>query len=92
MKLTRYDEILKMGKEAINAALAPIRANHAKNQCMLTLSEVEEKILSNTATVHELCAEHPLNVSKVIDALDEVSILERRKTQIENLIKDLFGE
>lgn len=92
MKLMTYSKILTMTKEGIDKALAPIRAKQAKTQCELAMSKIEEEMLSKEARVHELCAVHPLNVDAVINALDDVAILERRHGKVKVLMADLFGK
>lgn len=91
MKLTPYKEILKFSKEKIQDALAPIRAVQAKKQAELKIAELDEKIATKESHIQEICSSHPLNFDKLIEAQDELCLMERRKKQLEKIIKELFG-
>lgn len=90
MKLLPYTKLLKYSKEKINEALAPIRANQAKKQCELKIAEMDEKIASAEADIQEICSKHPFDPEGVIDALDELALMERKKKQFGKLIEDMF--
>lgn len=90
MKLTAYKKILKYSKEKIQDALAPIRANQAKKQAELEIAKLEEKIATAESNIQEICSEHPLDFNKLIAAQDEHALMERRKKQLQKIIKELF--
>lgn len=90
MKLIPYKKILKMGKEKIQDALAPIRANQAKKQGELEIAKLEEVIATQESKIQEICSEHPLDFNNLIEAQDRLALNERRKKQLEKIIKELF--
>jgi GTP-binding protein EngB required for normal cell division len=90
MKLTPYKKILKYSKEKIQESLAPMRANQAKIQGHLEIAKLDEEIVTLEAKITEICAEHPLNFSKIIDAQDKLALIERRKKQLQKIITELF--
>ena len=92
MKLKPYTEMLKMAKEKVDEALAPIRAMRAKKQAELEVAKIDEQMATQEASVHEICAKKELNFEDLIYALDETAILERRKTQFQKIIDELFVE
>lgn len=92
MKLTPYKQILKYSKEKIQESLAPIRAKQAKKGAELEIAKLEEKLASSESAIQEICAEHPLNFDRLISAQDEHALMERRKKQLEKIIKELFEE
>ena len=92
MKLKPYKEILAMTKEKINECLAPIRASKAKKRAELEKVKIDEKIINLETKVHELAAKEEIDFDKLIDSLDEIALLERRKVQFDKVIAELFPE
>ena len=91
-KLTPYKDILKMAKEAIDDVLAPVRANRAKKQAELEIAKLDEKIASQEAKIQEVCSEREINFDKLIDSLDSLALMERRKKQFGKIIEEMFPE
>ena len=92
MKLQSYKKVLKYSKEKIQDAMAPLRANQAKKAGELEIAKLEEKIATAENDIQEICVEHPLNFDKLIRAQDELALVERRKKQLEKILKELFDE
>lgn len=92
MKLTSYKKILAMTKEAIDKTLVPIRARQAKQQGELEMMKIEEQILTLESEIQEITVKHPLNYDTLLNKLDKVALLERRKKQFGRVIKELFEE
>jgi hypothetical protein len=90
MKLPSYKSVLKLGKEKMQEALAPIRATQGKMQAQLEIAKLDERIATAEAKIHEICSEHPLNFDKLIEAQDEHALMERRKAQLAKIITELF--
>lgn len=90
MKLTPYKQILKLGKEKVAELLAPVRANEMRKKAELEIAQIEGKLLEKEQAVHELCSAYPIDFSKLIDAMDEVALLERRKKQLAGIAAELF--
>lgn len=92
MTLKPYVEFLKMAKEKVDEHLAPIRAIRAKKQAELEVAKMDEKIASQEAKVQEFCSVKEIDFNAIIQAQDELALMERRKKQFENLILELFPE
>jgi len=92
MKLTPYKELLVMGKEAINAALAPVRTMSAKKKAELEIAKLDERIATLEPELNELCSVKEINFDKIIDKLDEIALAERRKKQFEKIVTEMFPD
>jgi len=90
MKLKPIAEILKLTKEGVDKALAPLRAVRIKAQASLEMAKIDEKIASVESETHEMCAQKEINFEQLIAKLDEAAILERRKKQYEKILGELF--
>lgn len=56
------------------------------------MAKIDEKIATNEQELTELTAEHPIDFHKLIDKIDEIGLLERRKKQFAEIISQLFSE
>ena len=92
MKLKPYKEMLKWSKEKVDEALAPIRAIKAKKQAELEIAKLEEKIATLEAKINEVCVDKDINYSSLIEKLDDLALLERRKKQFIKIIDELFPD
>lgn len=92
MKLKPYKELLKMAKEKVDETLAPARAHRAKKQAELKIAEMEERIASQEAKINELCTEKEIDFEKIINAQDELGLMERKRKQFQQIIKEMFPE
>lgn len=92
MKLKPYKELLGLSKEKLDEALAPIRARQVKAKADLEITQIETQLLSLETEVQEMCAAKDINLAKIIDKLDEIALLERRKTKFAEVVKQLFPE
>lgn len=90
MKLKPYQELLKMGKEAIDASLAPVRARSAKKKAELEIAKLEEKIATLEMEINTLCSESDVDFGKIIKKQDELALQERRKKQFERIVEEMF--
>lgn len=90
MKLTVYAKILKMGKEAIQEALAPVRAHEMKKKAELETAKIDSRLIEQDSKIQEICSAYPINYDKLLDALDERDLLSRRKAQFDKIIKEMF--
>ena len=90
MTLTPYKNLLVMGKEAINVALAPVRAMSAKKKAELEIAKLDERNATLESELNELCSVKEINFDKIIDKLDEIALAERRKKQFEKIVTEMF--
>ncbi len=89
-KLTPYLKLLTMGQEAIDSALAPIRALSAKKKAELETCKLDERIATLETELTELCSNKDIDYDKIIDKFDDIALAERRKGQFEKIINEMF--
>ena len=92
MKLKRFKDILRMSKEKLDEAMAPIRAAKAKMQAQLEMAKLDEQLVTMEAEIQELVTQKEINFPNLIKKLDEVGVLERRKKQYTKIVTELFPE
>ncbi|MFX1516882.1 MAG: hypothetical protein ACFFC6_11260 [Promethearchaeota archaeon] len=90
MKLKPYNEIIAMAKDKVNEALAPARAHRAKKQAELKIAEIEENMATQETLITEIASEKDIEWDDLIEALDDIAILERRKSQFKKIISEMF--
>lgn len=92
MKFKPFKEIIGMSKDKLNEALAPIRARKVKTQAEMKKSEIDEKIIVLETEIQEMCIDKDINFDNLLDKLDKIALLERRKKQYDKVLNDLFPE
>ena len=90
MKLKPFAEIIAMSKEKLSEALAPIRARKVRSQAELEMAKLDDELVRLEADIQEQCAKEDINFPSLLDKLDKVALLERRKTQYEAVLAQLF--
>lgn len=90
MKLKPFAEIIAMSKEKLSEALAPIRARKVRSQAELEMAKLDDELVRLEADIQEQCAKEDINFPNLLDKLDKVALLERRKTQYESVLAQLF--
>ena len=90
MKLKPFAEIISMSKEKLSEALAPIRARKVRSQAELEMAKLDDELIRLEADIQEQCAKEDINFPSLLDKLDKVALLERRKTQYESVLAQLF--
>ena len=90
MKLKPFAEIIAMSKEKLSEALAPIRARKVRSQAELEMAKLDDELVRLEADIQEQCSKEDINFPSLLDKLDKVALLERRKTQYESVLAQLF--
>ena len=90
MKLKPFAEIIAMSKEKLSEALAPIRARKVRSQAELEMAKLDDELIRLEADIQEQCAKEDINFPNLLDKLDKVALLERRKIQYESVLAQLF--
>lgn len=90
MKLKPFKEIIAMSKEKLSEALAPIRARKVKSQAELEMAKLDDELVRLEADITESCAKEDIDFPKLLDKLDKVALLERRKKQYQKVLSELF--
>jgi len=92
MTLPVYRDVLKMAKEKIDDALAPVRVNRARKQAELEMARLDEEIATGTARLHELCCQKEINFSGLIAQQDAIALTERKQRQYQTILDEMFPE
>lgn len=92
MKLLKYKDIISKSKEKVDELMAPLRSLRMRKKAESEMLGIDEKILDTESKIQDICLEYPIDFDKLLDTIDEVSILERRKEQYALVIKDLFED
>lgn len=90
MKLPAYKDVLKMAKEKLDDALAPVRAMRARKQAELEMAKMDEEIATQEAKIHEACCEKEVNFAKIIELQDKLALSERKKKQYQKILDEMF--
>ena len=85
-------DVLKMVKEKVDDALAPVRANRAKKQAELEKAKLDEEIATQTAKIHEICCEKEIDFAALIEKQDCLALTERKKKQYQKILDEMFPE
>ena len=92
MKLKPFATLIKLSKEKLDEAMAPIRAHKVKTQAQLEMAKIDESLVTLETEIQEMCAQKDINFNSLIKKLDEVAILERRKKQYAKIVSELFPD
>lgn len=90
MKLKPFKDIISMSKEKLAESLAPIRARKVKSQAELEMAKLDDELIRLEADIQEQCAKEDINFPSLLDKLDKVGLLERRKKQYQKVLEELF--
>lgn len=92
MQLKPFKELIALSKEKLDEAMAPIRARQVKSKAELEMAKLDADILSKETNVQEMCAAKDIDLPMLMERLDEIALLERRKKQYGKVLQQLFPE
>jgi hypothetical protein len=92
MQLIPLRQVLAMTKDKLKETMAPIRCAMAKMQAELEKIKIDEKIMRLQTTIQDKLIEEKIDFNGLIDTLDEIALMERRKAQFDEVIAQLFPE
>lgn len=90
MKLKPFAEIIALSKEKLAESLAPVRARKVRSQAELEMAKLDDEIIRLEAEVQEQCSKEDINFPTLLDKLDKVALLERRRAQYQDVLGQLF--
>jgi hypothetical protein len=90
IKIEAYEKVLAMAKEAIDTMLIPVRVIRARKNGEYELAKMDEEIATKEARVSELITQKEVDFHRILDALDDVALLERRRKKMADLLKTMF--
>lgn len=92
MKLKPFKELIAMSKEAVDAALAPVRARQVRSKADLESAKLDEKMMTLELQIQEECTNKTIDFDKIIRLMDEYGMAERRKKQFSKICDELFPD
>jgi len=92
MALMKYKDLLILAKEKVKEAMAPLRAKEMRKKGELEICKIDSYILEKEQKIQEYAAEYPINFDKLIDVIDELELIKRRKEQFEKILDEMFSE
>lgn len=92
MALLKYKDVLVLCKDKIKEAMAPLRAREMKKKAELEVCKIESDIAEKEQKIQELASQYPIDFHKMIDAIDELDLIKRRKEQFDEIIEEMFGD
>lgn len=92
MALMKYSEILTLAKDKIKEAMEPLRAREMRKKGELEACKLERVIAEKEQSIQELAYAYPIDFDKLIDAIDELELVKRRKDQFDKIIEEMFGD
>lgn len=90
MALMKYKEVLTMAKEKITEAMAPLRAREMRKKGELEMCKLDSTIAEKEQKIQEYASQYPIDFDRLIDALDDLELTKRKKTQFEEIINEMF--
>lgn len=92
MALLKYKEILTFAKEKIAESMAPLRAREMRKKAELEACKLDSTIATHEQKIQEHASQYPIDFDKLIDSIDELELVKRRKEQFEKIIDEMFGD
>lgn len=90
MKLKPYSEAILATKEEKDKLLAPARANETKASIGMKVAQLSIDIQQQEISITQDAARYPLNADNLVEQLDQLAWVERRRAQLEAIEKQLF--
>ncbi len=89
--MSLYKDLISKGKEAIAAIELPFKVKKEQKNLEMKILELEQSIAKDELTIQEQKSAHPVEWNKLIDAIDQLALNERKLQQLQDLNIELFG-
>ena len=89
--MSLYEQLLSKGKEAIAALELPFKVKKEKKTLEMKILELEQQIAKDELTIQEQKSSNPINWDKLIEAMNNKSLNNRKLNQLQELEKELFS-
>lgn len=90
MKLKPYKTLIGLSKEKLDEAMAPIRARQVRSKAELEQAKLDADILTQETQVQEMLTGKDVDFPRLMDKLDSIDLLERRREQYNEVLSQLF--
>lgn len=92
MALIKYKELLVLAKDKVKEVMAPLRAREMRIKAELEIAKLESTIAEKEQKIQEYASEYPINFDRLIDALDDLELTQRRKEQFSKIVQEMFSD
>lgn len=86
----KYEDLLKMGKEALDAIKIPFEVRKARKDLEKEIIDLEQQIAEQDLKIQEAKGKRPLVLKDILNAIDEKDLKERDLRLAQELEKELF--
>ena len=91
MKLDKFENLLTRTKEKLDDVLVPIKVREMKAKAELEMTKLEAELIQGERDVQEYMSKpDTMEIACLIDKMDNVALIERRKEQFKTVIAELF--
>jgi len=88
--MSMYSELLSKGKDVIAALELPFKVKKEEKKLEMKILELEQSMATDALTVQEQKSSNPVNWDKLLKAIDQQALNERKLKQLTELQKELF--
>lgn len=86
----KFVDLIKLGKEAVDAIKAPFEAKLAENNLNGEIIKLEQQVAEADLKITEQKSNKKPNWSSILESLDSKELLERQLVQMKALKEELF--
>ena len=91
MALIKYKELLVLAKDKVKEVMAPLRVKEMKKKAELEACKLDSTIAEKEQRIQEYASSYPVDFDKLIDAIDDLELVKRRKSQFDKIIGEMFS-
>jgi hypothetical protein len=89
--MSLYKDLLSKGKEAVAALELPFKVKKEHKNLEMKILELEQQIAKDELTIQEQKSASPIDWNKLIDAIDNKALNDRKLAQLQQLEQELFN-
>ncbi len=91
MALIKYKELLVLAKDKVKEVMAPLRVKEMRKKAELETCKLDSTIAEKEQRIQEYASAYPIDFDKLIDAIDDLELVKRRKNQFDKIIGEMFS-
>lgn len=85
-----YEDLLKMGKDAVDALQRPFKVKKEHKNLELKILELESQIAKDDLAIQEQKSANPIDWDTLINAINKKDLNERKLKQLRSLELEMF--
>lgn len=90
MKLPAYRDIIAKASDKIKEVMAIPRAYEQRKRAELEMAKLDAGLAQGEQEIAEIASRYPIDFEALIEKIDDLALLERRKTQFARIIDEMF--